>query len=89
MDKDIYTRVDSATDLNTEEPAVEKHEATADDDIALKLVRDASHASLSSEQAKRVIRKVDFYVMPLLMVTAGLQYVDKILLSGASQFGII
>jgi hypothetical protein len=61
----------------------------ADDDIALKLVDDAAPAQLSPEQVRRVTRKIDLYLMPLLIVTFMLQYVDKILLSGAAQFGIV
>ena len=88
-DKGINAQVESTTELDIDDTGVAKYEATADDDVALKLVKDASHASLTPEQAKKVVRKIDFYLMPLLMITAGLQYLDKILLSGASQFGII
>ncbi|KAL2830163.1 major facilitator superfamily domain-containing protein [Aspergillus pseudoustus] len=37
----------------------------------------------------RVLRKIDFFLMPLLIITFLLQYVDKVILNGASQFGII
>lgn len=36
-----------------------------------------------------VRRKIDFFLMPLLIITYMLQYVDKVILNGASQFGII
>jgi hypothetical protein len=36
-----------------------------------------------------LLRKIDFFLMPLLIITFMLQYVDKVILNGASQFGII
>ncbi|KAF9895241.1 hypothetical protein FE257_000143 [Aspergillus nanangensis] len=45
--------------------------------------------TVDPSEAKRVLRKIDFFLMPLLMVTFMLQYMDKVILSGAAQFGII
>ena len=38
---------------------------------------------------RHVLRKMDFFLMPLLIITFMLQYIDKVILNGASQFGII
>src|SRR5689334_17871116 len=91
MDKDALAAVKGG-----EEEAVEdisntnlKLGSSDDDDIALKIVGDAALTILSPKQSKHVARKIDLILMPLLMVTFMLQYVDKILLTGASQFGII
>ena len=43
----------------------------------------------SVADARHVVRKIDLYLMPLLIVTFMLQYVDKTILNGAAQFGII
>ncbi|KAJ9139443.1 MFS general substrate transporter [Pleurostoma richardsiae] len=39
--------------------------------------------------AKKVLRKIDLYLLPLLCVTFGLQFIDKLTLSVSSVFGII
>lgn len=36
-----------------------------------------------------VLRKLDFFLLPLSILTFMLQYIDKVILNGASQFGII
>ncbi|CEQ40197.1 SPOSA6832_01764 [Sporobolomyces salmonicolor] len=53
-----------------------------------------SDDSLTEEQRqtlaeKRLVRKVDWLLMPLLTVSMGLQYYDKAVLGSASVFGII
>lgn len=93
MKEDVLTQVEVGGDQVIEDIGIAKKElqAIADDDgdIALKLVDDAAPTSISPEQTRRVTRKIDLYLMPLLVVTFMLQYVDKILLTGAAQFGII
>lgn len=94
MKEDSVTHVEAGDDQVIQDIDALKRELTnataaADDDVALKLVDDAAPAQLSPEQTRRVTRKIDLYLMPLLIVTFMLQYVDKILLSGAAQFGII
>lgn len=34
-------------------------------------------------------RKIDVWLMPTIIVTYGLQCIDKVILDGASQFGIV
>ena len=38
---------------------------------------------------KKVVRKVDWMLMPILMITLGLQYYDKAVLGSAAVFGIL
>ena len=38
--------------------------------------------------AKRVLRKIDMRLIPLLFVTYGLNFMDKTILSSASVFGL-
>ncbi|ORY27486.1 major facilitator superfamily domain-containing protein [Naematelia encephala] len=40
-------------------------------------------------EEKRVVRKVDWLLMPILTITLGLQYYDKAVLGNAAVFGII
>jgi hypothetical protein len=47
------------------------------------------HELAGLHEDKRVLRKVDFFLMPLLMVTFMLQYMDNVTLNGAAKFGII
>ncbi|KAH9909754.1 major facilitator superfamily domain-containing protein [Xylariomycetidae sp. FL2044] len=42
-----------------------------------------------SAAAKKVLRKIDLHLLPLLCVTFGLQFIDKLTLSVSSVFGII
>ncbi|GAA5980577.1 hypothetical protein JCM5350_004353 [Sporobolomyces pararoseus] len=41
------------------------------------------------EEEKKVLRKIDWLLMPLLTISFGLQYYDKAVLGSASIFGII
>ena len=46
-------------------------------------------AAVSLEAERSVLRKLDFVLMPLILITLGLQYVDKTILNGTANFGII
>ncbi|KAK4051674.1 hypothetical protein OIO90_004624 [Microbotryomycetes sp. JL221] len=49
----------------------------------------ASDETHSPEAERRVLRKVDMILMPILTVSYGLQYYDKAILGSAAIFGII
>ncbi|KAK5327648.1 hypothetical protein LTR20_002851 [Exophiala xenobiotica] len=74
--------IESVTDAAAGPDAVSK-------DVALQLVATSHAEPVDPEQEKRVLRKLDFLLIPLLMLTFMLQYIDKVILNGASQFGII
>lgn len=40
-------------------------------------------------EERRVVRKVDLILLPILMLTLGLQYYDKAVLGSAAVFGIL
>lgn len=61
----------------------------AGQDVALQLVSDSPIASITASEERRVCRKIDWHIMPLIMITFMFQYIDKVILSGAAQFGII
>lgn len=46
-------------------------------------------AAVSPEAERSVLRKLDFLLMPLILITLALQYVDKTILNGTAKFGII
>lgn len=48
-----------------------------------------SPPTFSPDEERRCLRKIDRYLMPIIVVTYALQYVDKVILNGASQFGIV
>ncbi len=43
---------------------------------------------VDSVMAKRVLRKIDFALIPILFVTYMLNFMDKTILSSASVFGL-
>lgn len=47
-----------------------------------------SQDALNSSFAKRVLRKIDFRIIPLLFVTYNFNFMDKTILSSASVFGL-
>ncbi|KAI8953462.1 major facilitator superfamily transporter allantoate [Xylaria longipes] len=85
---------EKATEMSHESQASEvqrtlKHVVENDPDEALKLVN--AHAGetilLSAEEQSKLLRKIDFSIMPLLCLVYGLNYLDKTTLSYASIVG--
>lgn len=61
----------------------------SDVDLAARFV-DANRAhSVSPEAERRVLRRVDLFLIPVLFVTFAFQYMDKACLTGAAIFGIL
>lgn len=46
------------------------------------------HHGVDAALAKRVLRKIDMRLIPLLFITYGLNFMDKTILSSASVFGL-
>lgn len=42
----------------------------------------------NSATARKVLRKIDFWIIPLLFITYNLNFMDKTILSSASVFGL-
>ncbi|KAG9772082.1 hypothetical protein KCU88_g6205, partial [Aureobasidium melanogenum] len=61
----------------------------AGQDVALQLVSESPVASITAAEERRVCPKIDWHIMPLIMITFMFQYIDKVIHSGAAQFGII
>lgn len=99
----IASRGSGAADLSTEElkvennhSAVEKSSDTesvnSDDDRALRLLKAAqAHGleELSEDETRKLIRKIDLHIMPLICAVYFLQYLDKIAISYGSVTGMI
>lgn len=47
------------------------------------------NGEINKEEERRVRRKVDCIILPVLMITLGLQYYDKAVLGSAAVFGIL
>lgn len=74
---ELSTEVESATD-NVE---VDRGAPTKDSNNPL--------PTFTANEERTCLRKIDAWLMPIITVTYGLQYVDKVILNGASQFGIV
>ena len=61
-----------------------------DGDVALALFASAEdmHIAIEPEEEKKLIRKVDFLILPLIAVNYAFFYIDKTTLSYAAIFGI-
>lgn len=46
------------------------------------------HGVVDAAMAKRVLRKIDMRLIPLLFITYGLNFMDKTILSSAAVFGL-
>lgn len=61
-----------------------------DGDTALALLNDASvpHQPITPDEERRLVRKIDFMILPYLAVCYAFFYIDKTTLSYAALFGI-
>ncbi|KAK0451226.1 MFS general substrate transporter [Desarmillaria tabescens] len=76
--------VSSPTDLESQAPRV------ADGDAALAILGDKTvHKEITPEENKRVLRKIDWWLMPVILLVYFLQQLDKSSLSYTSVFGIV
>jgi hypothetical protein len=58
-------------------------------DVAAELVDDVVAGSITPEQERAVLRRVDLYLMPVMFLSFAFQYMDKACLTGAALFGIL
>lgn len=73
--------------------AAEKQNASASgskgmDEAAEFLAHNAGYSALSHEEEKKMIRKMDWILLPMLFVTACLGAVDKVAISTAAIYGL-
>ena len=65
-----------------------KQVSPKDLDETYEVYRRQDARDLDPEEARRVLRKIDLHVMPLLMGTYMLQYLDKSSINFAAVFGL-
>ncbi|KAK6068209.1 major facilitator superfamily transporter [Seiridium cupressi] len=59
-----------------------------DGDVALQFLAGADQISFTEEESRRVKRKIDMRLLPILCLTFGLQYLDKVTVSYAAVYGM-
>ena len=65
-----------------------KHADRNDADEALRIFDDGEIIVMTPEEERKLLRKIDFNMMPLLCIVYGLNYLDKTTLSYASIMGL-
>lgn len=83
MPKDIETITHAARPVEQPIPEMNEKLAINEVDGALAFLRNEADASITELDQKRLVRKIDFRIMPLLFGVYVLQYIDKSL----SMFG--
>lgn len=74
--------------LNTAAPDDLKHVSPKDLDDTYEVYRQQDARDVDPVEARRVLRKIDLHIMPLLMGTYMLQYLDKSSINFAAVFGL-
>jgi ACS family allantoate permease-like MFS transporter len=79
---------------DTKQPVTTQHDATSGAktglDTAFNLLKevDGVRQPLDKEAEKRLVRRIDLHIMPLICIVYFLQYIDKTAISYASVTGI-
>lgn len=60
----------------------------ADGDMALDLAKAAKEVEFDAKEDKKLLRKIDWFICPLMSLVYGIQYMDKVSNSYASIMGI-
>jgi hypothetical protein len=79
----------SKADVETSESIHKPEHATRGKDKAAELLEQNSRIVITHEENKRVLRKIDLVILPILLSVYFLQSLDKTTLSYASVFGLI
>ncbi|KAF7554993.1 hypothetical protein G7Z17_g2530 [Cylindrodendrum hubeiense] len=81
----------SISDAAKPAPAITPNEPKIDGDAALQLLNETGGLTtpLDPERGRRLIRRIDAHIMPLICIVYFLQYIDKTAISYASVTGII
>jgi hypothetical protein len=79
----------SKTDVETTESIRKPTQTIRGKDKAAELLANNDRITVSCEENKRVLRKIDLVILPILLSVYFLQSLDKTTLSYASVFGLI
>jgi hypothetical protein len=77
---DVTNAASSSEDVSSE--------SARDLDDTYQVFKDVATLEVDEAEAKRVLRKIDFRVVPILFVTYLLQYLDKNSINFANTFGL-
>ncbi|KAJ3558280.1 hypothetical protein NM688_g1012 [Phlebia brevispora] len=81
---------DSSTEKYLHDPLEVKHGELKTFDVGLAILNDGlAEVPLSANESKRIRRKVDWHLLPLLCLVYIMQWIDKNTLSASSILGII
>ncbi|KAH6670304.1 allantoate permease [Plectosphaerella plurivora] len=61
---------------------------TASDDVARAYYLQAKDEDISVEEQRRVLRKIDLHMLPMLSLTALMQYLDKTTINYSANYGL-
>src|SRR4051812_8243856 len=76
------------TALATQEPVKATQHLTSGDAALQLLTETGSVQALDEEKNRRLLRRIDFHIMPLIFLVYFLQYIDKSAISYASVTGL-
>lgn len=68
---------------------VEHADQVIENTVALPSTRIIGLDSISAQADRLCLRKLDLWLLPTILVTYAFQYMDKVILNSASQFGIV
>jgi MFS family permease len=74
--------------LQPDDPAISPTPSATGLDETYNLYRKEDIQNVDQQEANRVLRKIDLHILPLLMTTYMLQYLDKSSINFASVFGL-
>jgi hypothetical protein len=86
MEKESVTADRGSIDNGTTDET--KSVSSKDLDETYEVYRRQDARNIDPQEARRVLRRVDFHILPLLMGTYMLQYLDKSSINFAAVFGL-
>lgn len=98
MTDSLLVADDGASSSETKQPVTSQHDATEPPgttkpgaDAALNLLKETGgiHQPVDAETNRRLLRRIDWHIMPLICIVYFLQYIDKTAISYASVTGIL
>ncbi|GAB7356839.1 hypothetical protein MBLNU459_g7713t1 [Dothideomycetes sp. NU459] len=87
-DKKMNWESEPATATDSESGQMKQIIVPGKGDVGLELLAQAGPVDYTEEEARQVKRKIDLYLLPILCITFGLQYLDKVTVSYAAVYGM-
>lgn len=88
MDVEKETRVGTAYTNESTSPDIISSATSGDFDETYNVYKRQDARDIDPEEARRVLRKIDLHILPLLMGTYLLQYLDKSSINFAEVYGL-